>query len=255
MIRYIISYQLFVPLNNLKPTIMIKRTLLLAAFAVACCGNLSAKTKVHEEVDGFVLIEAEDYARQSNDKVRQWVAVDSEADIVEYECKYKPGASGGKYMQILPDTRRTHKDKLVPGENFAKGVGDMAVLSYKVNFTMPGRYYVWVSCFSSNSEDNGVHVGINGTWHESGQRMQWCSGKHQWFWGSSQRVSYNHCGVPGKIWIDVPSAGVHTIEFSMREDGFAMDRFALTKMWNLSKKSDLVGEVVLGDKLPMELLK
>lgn len=234
---------------------MIKRTLLLVAFVAMTYGAAIAKTKIHEEVDGFVVIEAEDYARQSNDKVRKWITIDQQTDLTPYDVEYKEGASEGRYIQILPDTRRTHNDDFTPGVNFATGVGDMAVVSYKVRFTMPGRYYVWVSCHSSNSEDNGVHVGINGTWHESGQRMQWCQGKHQWFWGSNQRVNYNHCGVPGKIWIDVPYAGVHTVEFSMREDGFAMDRFALTKNFNLSKKSELVGEVVLDGNTPVELLK
>jgi len=50
----------------------------------------------------------------------------------------------------------------------------------------------------------------------------------QWYWDNRQRTIDDHCGVIGGIWIDVPSAGRHTVEFSMREDGFIMDAFHLT---------------------------
>ncbi|GAB4362726.1 MAG: hypothetical protein OHK0021_06760 [Bryobacter sp.] len=140
------------------------------------------------------------------------------------------GASGGKYVQVLPDTRTTHADKLIRGENFSNQAGEMAVLSYRVKFPAPGRYAVWVSAYSTGTEDNGIHVGINGTWPESGARMQWCEGKNAWTWASKQRTAEVHCGVEGKIWLEVPTAGEHTVEFSMREDGFRFDRFELRKM-------------------------
>ena len=45
-------------------------------------------------------------------------------------------------MELLPDTRRSHGDKLIPGENFTEERGTMAVLSYRVNVPAAGRYYV-----------------------------------------------------------------------------------------------------------------
>ena len=39
-------------------------------------------------------------------------------------------ASGGAYLHALPDTRRTHDDKLIKGENFTDEPGRMAVLTY-----------------------------------------------------------------------------------------------------------------------------
>jgi hypothetical protein len=104
----------------------------------------------------------------------------------------------------------------------------MAIASYKVDFPMAGRYYVWVRTFNRGSEDNSVHVGLNGEWPESGARMQFCPGRNQWYWDNRQRTIDDHCGVIGGIWIDVPSAGEHTVELSMREDGFVMDAFYLT---------------------------
>jgi hypothetical protein len=90
---------------------------------------------------------------------------------------------------------------------------------------------VWVRAHSTGSEDNGIHVGLNGEWVPSGQRMQWCEGKKQWSWASKQRTKEVHCGVEQLIYLDIPTTGLHTISFSMREDGFEFDKFILTKVF------------------------
>jgi len=59
--------------------------------------------------------------------------------------------------------------------------------------------------------------------------MQWCDGKNAWTWASKQRTEKEHCGVPKEIYLDIEKAGIHDIQFSMREDGFEMDKFILTK--------------------------
>ena len=145
-------------------------------------------------------------------------------------------AYGAEFIQILPDMRVTHSDPLMPGENFSNVPGEVIIVHYNVDFPSAGRYYVWVRCFSTGTEDNGVHVGFDGIWPESGARMQWCEGKNKWTWDTRQRTEEVHCGVFGQIWLDIPSAGVHDIQFSMREDGFAMDRFVLSKELNVSDK-------------------
>ncbi len=58
--------------------------------------------------------------------------------------------------------------------------------------------------------------------------MQWCEGKNQWTWESKQRTDSIHCGEPKKIFLEIIEPGLHTIQFSMREDGFAFDKFVLT---------------------------
>jgi len=169
-----------------------------------------------QNADPAITVEAESFLRQERTEVRRW------------EVLQGLDASGGAYLQALPDTRRTHDDKLIKGENFSDEPGQLAVLTYRVNFPAAGRYYVWVSAYSTGTEDNGIHVGLNGDWPESGRRMQWCEGKKQWTWASKQRTAANHCGETGRIWLDVPSAGAHTVQFSLREDGFRFDRFRLT---------------------------
>ncbi|KLI64124.1 DUF5060 domain-containing protein [Aurantiacibacter marinus] len=175
-------------------------------------------SRVH---DG-ILVEAEDFAAQRDDDVRQWcIAADCPAG---WE---RTGAQN--YIALVPDTRRTHDDELVRGENFSGEPGRMAILSYDVEFPEAGRWYLWVRAYSSGSEDNGLHAGLNGDWPESGARIQYCEGRNQWFWESSQRTRENHCGVRGGLWLDVPTAGTHNVEFSMREDGFVFDAFYLTQ--------------------------
>lgn len=204
--------------------------------AVCClCANalfLTAQTKeVHYEKNGMVTVEAEDFYKQSLDGVRKWYVISDgfKSDLKGGEkTLHLEGASGNSYIEILPDTRSDHEDELIPGENFSNEPGKMAIVHYKVNFSTPGRYYVWARAYSTGSEDNGVHVGINGTWPSSGQRMQWCEGKDSWRWESSQRTAEVHCGVPGILYLDVPAAGEQDIQFSLREDGFEMDQWIMT---------------------------
>ncbi len=172
-----------------------------------------------------VEVEAESFSRQTKDDVRKWYV------------KSDPNASNEKYIQILPDTRVTHDDELIVGTSFSNTPGVLAIVSYDVNIPAPGRYYVWGRVLSTGSEDNGVHVGIDGTWPETGARLQWCDGKNQWYYESKQRTEKVHCGVPHLIYLDIENAGKHTIEFSMREDGFKMDKFVLSTDKNYQPKN------------------
>ena len=45
-------------------------------------------------------------------------------------------ASSGAYLEILPETRRTHSNKLIRGENVSNEPGKMAVLVYPGHFTI-----------------------------------------------------------------------------------------------------------------------
>ncbi len=168
-----------------------------------------------------ILVEGEDFVAQRNDVVRSWCR--------SRECPAgweRPGA--GDYVIITPDTRRSHDDKLIHGENFSEIGGEMAVLTYEVDFPAAGRWYVWVRTHAVGNEDNGVHFGLNGEWPESAGRVQYCDGEGRWFWDSRRRTVEDHCGVKGGLWLDVPQAGRHNVEVSMREDGFSMDAFYLT---------------------------
>lgn len=196
--------------------------------------NYDPKTakKVHVQTDGIVVIEAEDYDSVDRDEKRKWYLTTSETTPgiqPDPDPNHAEGAVGEAYLELLPDTRVTHSDPLVHGVSFAPQGGQCSVLYYPVVFTEPGRYYVWARICCTGSEDNGLHVGLDGKWPASGQRLQW-TGKHgEWQWDSRQRTAEVHVGELGKIWLDIEEPGLHTIMFSMREDGFEFDRFMLTK--------------------------
>ena len=203
-----------------------------------------------------IVVEAEHFESQNKIDKRRWYAHNKSGRLPELEGAGDPKmwvrgilsaskpASKARFIRILPDTRKTHDDKLIHGENFSPEPGNMAIVRYRVHFDMPGRYYVWARAFSTGTEDNGVHVGLDGQWPEHGKRMQWSNPKRQWVWGCAQRTEDVHSGVPMDIYLDVEEPGEHTVEFSMREDGFAMDQFLLTRDKNYRPEGAEKGESI-----------
>jgi hypothetical protein len=195
-------------------------------------------TKAFEEKDGLLQVEAEAFHNNTNNESpRKWY-IQSEGKSIPFEkqTNHSEKASGNSYIEAMPDTRVTHGDILTQGENFFPVPGTGGIVSYKVKINNPGTYYVWVRAYSSGPEDNGLHVGVDGEWAESGQRIQLCKGKNEWTWSSAQRVPKNHCGYTQTITLTFDKAGEHIISFSMREDGFELDK------WMLVKSKDFIPE-------------
>lgn len=199
-----------------------------------CDNNNNSNDCAALEQNGIVAIEAEHYDSLELSDVRQWITFNpqnSTGPTPDPDPSHANTASASGYIEILPDTRVTHQDQLINNVNFTNTAGQMTIVNYKVKFTTTGKYYVWVRAYSTGTEDNGVHVGLDGTWPESGKRMQWCEGKNQWTWASKQRTAANHCGEEQLIYLDINTVGIHTISFSMREDGFEMDKIILNKVY------------------------
>jgi len=218
----------------MKPILIF--TLIIASIPPLLAQDLASpiigEDVVFNVVDGTVAVEAEYFYKQSHSDIRQWYRTSKDAFPDAGRDEDPPhltGASNGAYLEILPDTRVTHEDTLISGENFSNEPGKLAVLHYKIHFNKPGKYYVWVRAFSTGSEDNGVHVGLDGRWPESGRRLQWCEGKESWYWESKQRTEEVHCGEPYKIFLEIDKPGLHEIMFSLREDGFEFDKFVITQ--------------------------
>ncbi len=196
---------------------------------------------VFEERGGVLAVEAEHFFAQDAADTRAWYrqsVIEEPMFGLDADRSHASTASGQVYLECLPDSRHNHSHKLIQNENFTNTPGEMAVLSYKTFFNQTGRYYVWVRAYSTGSEDNGLHVGLDGRWPESGRRMQWCQGKNGWRWESRQRTEAVHCGEPYKIFLDIDKPGEHTIHFSMREDGFEFDKFFLTTEREFARPND-----------------
>lgn len=198
--------------------------LIVVLFCSSSCAQKN-KSQIIEEQSGIVIVEAESFVSQQKDDVRQWKLVKDDDKAAK--------ASGKAYLQILPDTRIDHDDKIIDGENYSGIPGEMAILTYEVKFNNPGRYFVWVKTFTEGYEDNSIHVGLNKTWPDSGARLQFDGAQNKWFWDSKQRTEDIHAGVPKQIYLDIKEPGVHQIHFSMREDGFCFDQWAMTKKYEI----------------------
>lgn len=201
----------------------------------------------YAESDGMVAVEAEHFVAQSNDQIRRWYITKEDTpplDLPDPDGNHAVSASAGGYIEILPDTRTNHDEALIrytdaeSEANFSPVPGQMGVLSYPVYFNNAGLYIFWARAFSTGPEDNGIHVGLNGVWPESSSRVQLCPGKHQWTWSSAQRRNHNHCGDPRTVLLSIPEPGLHTIQLSMREDGFELDKFILTKDFTFLPEGD-----------------
>lgn len=184
---------------------------------------------IFEERDGLVAFESEHFVDQSARDRRAWYLTTKEKTPSiepDGDPSHIGGASGGAYLELLPDTRRTHSDKLIAGENFENEAGKIAILSYKVHFNTPGVYWLWARAFTTTSEDNGLHFGIDGTWPVTAQRWQTVT-RGRWHWESKQRTETVHTGVPEILTLEVKERGLHTIHVCMREDGLELDRILL----------------------------
>ncbi len=207
---------------------------------------------VFEERGGIVAIEAEYFFEQTLSDVRAWyLTTNDKTPAIEPDgdSTHIGGAAGGAYVELLPDTRRSHDDKLVKEENFENAPGKMAILSYKVHFNTPGTYWLWARAFSTTSEDNGLHFGIDGTWPATAQRWQTVT-RGKWNWESKQRTEEVHAGVAGILTLQVNAPGQHTIHVSMREDGIALDRILLVNRKDYSPEGIGPESTVKTGKLP-----
>lgn len=188
----------------------------------------SADERITDDYIALVF-EAED----DDTRGERWVLMNSSTPEQENDPdgNHSDGAAGGAYIELLPDMRVTHEDTFGPPTAIwnERGTGPRA--EYTMNFPEAGRYYVHIRAYSTGTEDNGIHVGLNDEFPLSGARMQFCTAGLGWQWSSKQRDSggVGPCGTKKTIWITVEEPGDQTFMISAREDGFEADRIMLIK--------------------------
>lgn len=87
-------------------------------------------------------------------------------------------------------------------------------LGYKINFTTPGTYNVWVYAKAPNADGDSCHVGLDNQYKFS-THYAGINNTNVWAW--------NNIGSISNI-----TAGIHELNIWAREDGFAIDRIYLT---------------------------
>lgn len=184
---------------------------------------------VFEDKKQMVVIEAEHFYKQTQTEKRAWYLSSPEHKPCvwpDHDTASYLDAGGYAYMEALPDLFHSEEDPIIPGDNLGSN-GNLAVMHYKVFFNNPGVYYIWTRLRSNDEEDNTIGAGIDDTWPKSAQILQSPVNKKEWVWKSDNRISRNPWKI-GRAYIDVPSTGIHDIQFYMREDGEEFDRFILT---------------------------
>ncbi len=150
------------------------------------------------ESGGQVVIEAEHYSIKNARGGADWVPATTQV-----------GASGN-YLEAAPN------NGLNINTNY---VSTSPELVYKVNFTTPGTYRVWMRGVGPTDSDDSAHVGIDGAAVSTADRISGFG--TDWTWTQDTMDGPTAT-------IIVSAAGLHTIHVWMREDGFLFDRLLLT---------------------------
>lgn len=114
----------------------------------------------------------------------------------------------------------------VPNNGTLKhAITDSPMLSYQIPFKQAGKYYLWIRGLGDTNrqnegKDDSLHVGINGTLSDYGKGISGFPAG-DWHWSNGTRSGYSAS-------IQVPSAGTHTVNIWMREDGLAIDQLVVT---------------------------
>jgi hypothetical protein len=153
----------------------------------------------YQEQNGLVVIEAENAMRFTDRSGYSWRP---QTDV--------GGFAGPSFVRAEPEQKSGAAD---PYSAYSPS------LEYTINFTTPGRYYVWVRAFANDSGANSLHLGWNGAEISMGRNLSW-SETGVWVW--TRRVE------SGTAQITVDAAGQHTLNVWMREDGARLDRLILT---------------------------
>ena len=153
-----------------------------------------------QESAGQVIMEAEHYDGIVSRSSHDWTLETAKA-----------GFSGTGYMSALPNS----------GSSINSGYTTSSPeLSFNVNFTTTGTYYVWIRGQGDSGNDDSCHAGLDGTGAASADRI--AGFVTSWTW---KRDTMD--GAPATLVIS--SAGLHTIHLWMREDGLRVDRLLLRK--------------------------
>ena len=147
---------------------------------------------------GIVSIETENYDVTVYQGGHSWLEV------------YDSGYSGTAAMEASPNV----------GDNINTGyVSSSPRLDFQVYFVKTGTHYLWIRGIGASSYDDSCHVGLDGGAVGTSDRITGFG--NNWIW-TDRTID----GPVARIFIS--SAGLHTVNVWMREDGVVLDKLVLT---------------------------
>lgn len=153
------------------------------------------------EMATLISMEAEYFDIKTNTDTHQWVDV------------ARANSSNDGALITTPDQGQ-----------LAGTVENTPMLSYLVNFNSAGKHYIWIRG-AGDTNANGVgssdsiHVGLNGTVASTAFRIDQFPA--EWSWS-------RHTPTDPVASLNVVNPGINMINFWMREDGLAIDKFIIT---------------------------
>lgn len=148
--------------------------------------------------NGQVVMETDNYDANTAGSPHQWTAVTTPSGYI-----------GANALQATPNNGTANLTTLAN-----------PVLDYDINFPAAGTYYVYVRGQAATTGDNSIHVGLNGVGSTT------TTGGLTGF--TSAYTWQRNNGSAAPVTVTVPSAGVHTFNVWMREDGCVIDRIILS---------------------------
>lgn len=119
--------------------------------------------------------------------------------------------SGNSYFEAAPNSGSVQNSGYVTAS---------PELFYRVKFTTPGTYYIWIRGAGPTTADDTVHAGLDGAGPSTADKITGFPAT--WTWS---RSTMDGSSQPARI--TVASAGIHTVHLWMREDGFRVDKILL----------------------------
>ena len=161
------------------------------------------------EAGGLVAFEAESYSANTPVGIDAWL----EKSTASTSYPAPAGYSGSAAMYAADDAANS---------NLAPGTGPE--MTYPVNFTTPGVYYLWVRAYANDYNSDRLHGGLNGEDYGPGIRLDYliATTHDTWTWTNK----HGSAREPAYLIIDTP--GVYTINLWMQKDGLYADKLVLS---------------------------
>ncbi|HUJ09101.1 MAG TPA: alpha-amylase family glycosyl hydrolase [Verrucomicrobiae bacterium] len=172
----------------------------LSAFCLTTVLSASAMAAgPFAESGGVAVFEAEDFSNNIARSSHVWTFTNDAT-----------GFGGSGYMQALPDD----------GAMITSSIPTTSPeLQFTVDFGSTGQRYIWVRGNSPDANGASVHAGLDGV--VTATNISFFTPNNSWVW--TNRTSTGNAGT-----FTVGSAGIHTFNLWMREDGMRVDKVVLT---------------------------
>jgi hypothetical protein len=153
--------------------------------------------------NGLIVIEAEHYHLKVDKADHAWVQV------------APAGCSGAAAMQAQPNTGAVIESGVV---------GKAPRLDYRINISKPGWFHLWIRGIGATGDDDSCHAGLDGVLVPTCAEIVDFDATPTW---SKSRAEKRQVAS-----FEIKSAGLHTLNIWMREDGFTIDKLIITRNGN-----------------------